>query len=55
MLIKISVVLSVIMIVFGMYLSISDYPRLNYLGILFVIAGIFSIAVDWFRNRKNTG
>ena len=54
MLNKISMVLSVIMVTFGIYLNISDFPKLNYLGILFVFAGIFTIVVDLLRNKKNT-
>ncbi|MGP4068464.1 hypothetical protein [Halobacillus sp. B29] len=54
MLIKISMVLSVLMIALGIYWNVSDYPKLNYLGILFIFAGIFTIVVDLLRNRKNT-
>lgn len=45
-----NVFLSIVIIIYGGYLVIADYPDLYIFGVFFSVAGIFSLIMDLVKN-----
>ncbi|WP_158221299.1 MULTISPECIES: hypothetical protein [Salimicrobium] len=45
-----NVFLSIVIIIYGGYLVIADYPDLYIFGVFFSVAGMFSLIMDLVKN-----